>query len=248
MKTLKVLTFNIHKGLNISSSKLVLAEIKTLLEQSQADIVFLQEVQGEHDKRRDKFTDWPEQTHTEYLAENSWPYFFYGQNHTHSHGHHGNAILSKFPLVAMDNVDISASRFSNRGLLYTRIEVFNKPLHLICTHLGLLKKERQQQFAALNEFIEKHIEPEHAILMAGDFNDWRSRSADLLDESIGLKEIFQELQGSHAKSFPAELPLLKVDRIYFRGLIPTHCDTVSTKKISDHRPLIAEFQWETHSE
>lgn len=240
---LRVLTFNIHKGLNLTSKKLVLPRIRDLLRRLDADIVFLQEVQGEHARRSDKFVNWPAVNHAEYLAEKLWPHFFYGKNCVYDHGHHGNALLSKYPLSETTNIDISSHRLSNRGLLYSQVLFpgYNKPIHLICTHFGLFKKERTKQFELLNEFVATKMPKDEPLLVAGDFNDWRSASLELLSASLGLSEIFNVTHGKYAKSFPAKIPLLQVDRIYFRHLLPEHCEIVKTRNISDHLPLLAEF-------
>lgn len=241
---LKVLTLNIHKGISVTQSKLTLFDIQACLNDSDADLIFLQEVQGEHDKNQDKFADWPQQPQTEFLAGEKWPYFHYGMNHSHKHGHHGNAILSKFPLAKAENVDISASRFSDRGLLYARIDHFGTPLHLICTHLGLLNKERENQFDALRDFICENTDKSEALILAGDFNDWQVKFPESLSNELELEEVFMKIQGHVAKSFPAELPLLKVDRIYYRGLKPLACEVLSSHRVSDHLPLVAQFEFE----
>ncbi len=240
---LRVITFNIHKGLNLGSNRLVLHRVKELLTAIDADIVFLQEVQGEHKKRSQQFADWSKLPQTEYLAAGTWPYHCYGKTHCHQHGHHGNALLSKYPLLGTMNVDISPHRISNRGLLYAKLTLPNDDLsiHLICTHFGLLKIERSKQFALLNEFIHTKIHADEPLLIAGDFNDWRSASLDLLNKSLGLCEVFNMVHGEYAKSFPASLPLLKVDRIYYRNLVPQYCEIIKTHKLSDHLPLLAKF-------
>lgn len=240
---IKILTFNIHKGLNVTQSKLTLYDIRELLHEVDADIIFLQEVQGEHVKNQNKFETWPDISQTEFLAGDKWPYFYYGKNHSHKHGHHGNAILSKFELNNSSNIDISASRFSDRGLLYANVAPLGVPLHLICTHLGLLKKERSSQVNAIKHFINESIDTNEPLILAGDFNDWQSTADELLCATGNLKEIFRELKGKFAKSYPAELPLLKVDRIYYRGLEPLECNILKSKNISDHRPLLAKLEY-----
>lgn len=45
--SLKVLTYNIHKGFSATNLRFILHEIKSSLRHINADIVFLQEVQGE---------------------------------------------------------------------------------------------------------------------------------------------------------------------------------------------------------
>jgi endonuclease/exonuclease/phosphatase family metal-dependent hydrolase len=237
-----VLTFNIHKGLDFTSSKHILPSIKELLSEIDADIIFLQEVQGEHAINKEQFEDWPEISPIEFLAEGRWEHYFYGQNKTYEHGHHGNAILSKYPLEFFENVDISTHEISNRGLLYSKILLKpDFPLHLICTHLGLLKRERIAQFQLLNQFINERLPRDESLILAGDFNDWRVASPKLLDKSSGLIEVFAESHGKHAKTFPAVFPTLKVDRIYYRGLCCENNEVIRTKKLSDHCPLMAEF-------
>jgi endonuclease/exonuclease/phosphatase family metal-dependent hydrolase len=241
---LNVLSFNIHKGLNATSSQWVLDKIQALLGTVDADIIFLQEVQGEHRQRQQKFaSDWPDLSQTEFLAGKNWPYYCYGANVQHEYGHHGNAILSKYPLRQVQNLDISTGRMSQRGLLYAKVEIPQTTLsvHLLCTHLGLLKKERKYQFSQLNNFIQHTIPENETLIMAGDFNDWRSTSLKLLSKSLQITEVFKALKGAYARSCPAALPLLKVDRIYYRGLTPSGCEVVSIKDASDHLPLRASF-------
>ena len=240
---LRIVTFNIHKGVSAASRKHILPEIKSLLHTLDADIIFLQEVQGEHRKRSERFDDWPEGSQANFLADERWPYHYYAQCSTHEHGHHGNALLSKYPLQEVTSVDISSHPFSTRGLLYAQVQVQENgvPLHLICTHFGLLRKERSKQFGSLNEFITSKIPEDHALLVAGDFNDWRLGAIELLEKSLNLKEIFYEKEGEYARTFPAKLPMLCMDRIYYRGLMPKHQAVIQTIKLSDHLPLMAEF-------
>lgn len=241
---LRIVTFNIHKGVSATSRKHILPEIKALLHELDADVIFLQEVQGEHRKRSERFKDWPEGSQADFLAKERWPHHFYAQCATHEHGDHGNALLSKFPFKELMTLDISSSRFSSRGLLYAQIAITPEaqPIHLICTHFGLLRKERTKQFTSLNEFIVEKIPENEALIIAGDFNDWRLGALELLEKSLHLKEVFQEQEGTHAKTFPAKLPLFSVDRIYYRGIEPINQAVIETIKLSDHLPLMAEFE------
>ena len=52
-----------------------------------------------------------------------WREVAYGRNATYRHGHHGNAVLSRYPIVAQENEDISAHAFENRGLLHCEIKL-----------------------------------------------------------------------------------------------------------------------------
>lgn len=65
--------------------------------------------------------------------------------------HHGNAILSKHPIVDMVNVDVSNSRWERRGALHARVAVpgLDEPLHVVCLHLDLRGSGRIRQVERL---------------------------------------------------------------------------------------------------
>jgi endonuclease/exonuclease/phosphatase family metal-dependent hydrolase len=97
---IRVATYNIHKGVSsIRSTPRVLA-LKKAIAQFDADVVFLQEVQGRHDRYHSKFGEesrghrhWPERAQHEYFADEKH-HVAYGMNAVYDHGHHGNALLS----------------------------------------------------------------------------------------------------------------------------------------------------------
>jgi endonuclease/exonuclease/phosphatase family metal-dependent hydrolase len=83
------------------------------------------------------------------------------------------------------------------------------------------------------------------MIIAGDFNDWRRRAERHLHADLGLRELFQDLQGRHALTFPVWAPMLPVDRIYYRGLKPRACQRLGTgpwRELSDHAALFGVFR------
>jgi endonuclease/exonuclease/phosphatase family metal-dependent hydrolase len=58
-KTLRVLTYNIHKGFNTGNRRFVLHQIREALISADADVMFLQEMQGEHRHKEKQVKDWP---------------------------------------------------------------------------------------------------------------------------------------------------------------------------------------------
>src|SRR5258708_7724883 len=113
---LKVLSYNIHKGVCYYTRKVVLDELRQVLRTVNPDIVFLQEVRRE--PQRSSVA-----SQFEYLADQLWPHYAYGKNAVYTKGHHGNAILSKFPIQFHHNLDISTSRFEKRGLLHAKVKI-----------------------------------------------------------------------------------------------------------------------------
>lgn len=242
---LKILTYNIHKGFNFTNSRFILHQIRELLCHVNADIVFLQEIHGKNEKHEFTISDWPKESQFEFLAEAVWPHYAYGKNAIYKKGHHGNAILSKYPFSFWENIDVSIQKRASRSLLHGIIDLpHGEILHVICVHFGLLKFERERQIRVLCERIRNNIPQNEPLVIAGDFNDWRNHSAPQLESELGLHEIFKTLRGSYARSFPAWQPTLAIDRIYYRGFQPELCKRFNQnpwRRLSDHLPLYAEL-------
>lgn len=243
-----VLTYNIHKGYCTGNRRFMLESMRERIAETGADIVFLQEIHGtaiKSEAKRKKFS-YPEQPHFEYLADQSWPHYAYGRNAIYRKGDHGNAILSMYPFAEWENIDVSIFPRSSRSILHGVIELpwKNTRLHTLCVHLGLLERERRQQLKVLTDRIHQHVPEDEPMILAGDFNDWRSSAEKHLNSDLGLKELFVTLQGKHARSFPVWAPVLPVDRIYYRGLKPVSCACLNSghwRDLSDHAALFGEF-------
>jgi len=243
---LKILTYNIHKGFTPGNLRFVLHKIKTALHNIDADIIFLQEIQGRHSVRSSAINNWPDNSQFEFLADDLWPHHAYGKNAIYTEGHHGNAILSKFPFHCYENINVSYLKSASRSLLHGIIQppLTTLPLHVICVHLGLFSYERKHQLIKLIKRVDEHVPQNEPLIIAGDFNDWQGNAEKYLYGELGLKEAFKSMNGKHARTFPAWLPMLTMDRIYSRGLEIKHCDRLHNKSwtgLSDHLPLIAEF-------
>ena len=244
MKMLKIATYNIHKGFSHFNRRVVLHELRDRLRELDADIVFLQEVQGEHAHHRARFHNYPEGAQHEFIAEEIWPHHAYGKNSIYEAGHHGNAILSRFPILQSVNKDVSAHRFESRGLLHCEIELGGQAVHCLCAHFGLFAKGRMMQTRALIEHVQREISPETPLIIAGDFNDWRNQISRTLASELGLHDAFHLSVGKAARSFPAGLPLLQMDRIYVRGFSVLHSDVhvgANWQRLSDHAALSTQL-------
>ncbi len=243
----KVLTVNIHKGFTFFNRKFILPELREAVRSVGADVVFLQEVTGNHQKHPDKFDNYPETPHYEFLADSIWPQFAYGRNAVYTNGHHGNAVLSKFPIVKFENRDVSISGPERRGMLHCELKVPGQAMnvHAVCVHLGLMESHREQQMDMLCELVRKDIPAGAPVVVAGDFNDWRHRAHTRLEQGADLHEVFVQANGKAARTFPARMPLLRLDRIYVRNAIghsPVVLPSRPWSHLSDHAPLAAEIE------
>jgi len=242
-----VATYNIHKGFTQFSRRMVIHEVRERLHGLSADIVFLQEVQGTHDRHAHRYDKWPGKPQHEFIADAMWHEVAYGKNCVYRDGHHGHALLSRYPIVGQENQDISAHAFESRGLLHCEIKLGPRlpVLHCINVHLGLFERGRQWQINAVVERIKATVPKSDPVIIAGDFNDWRSKGDRTLTDGLNLIEVFEQVRGRPARTFPSVLPMFRLDRIYSRGLsiVDARVHYASRgNRMSDHAALAATFE------
>lgn len=172
---LKILTLNAHKGFTFFNRRMVLHELREAVREVSADLVFLQEVVGSNAHFSTRYPQWPEGSQYEFLADTIWSAYAYGRNAVYPQGHHGNALLSKYPIRYHANHDVSVGGPERRGLLHCVLDLpgSRDGLHAICVHLGLLESHRRQQLDLLCELIDREI-PAHAPLI--DQHNLRKRA------------------------------------------------------------------------
>ena len=241
MTRVRIATYNIHKGVQGlgPSRRLEIHNLGHAVEQFDADIVCLQEVRSVHRKEAAYFARWPELPQADFLAPEGYE-AVYRTNATTRHGEHGNALLTRWPVVNHRHEDMSDHRFEQRGLLHAEVQVAGQCVHAIVVHLGLIRASRVRQLAQLVRYIQREIPATQPLLVAGDFNDWST----LVGTSLGDcgMTTFDE---SRAATFPSRLPILQLDHIYVRGLKPISCEVPRGRiwgRMSDHLPLIGEFE------
>jgi len=241
MSLLRVATYNIHKGVQGLglARRLEIHNLAHAVEQFDADIVCLQEVRSHHRKFERYFTRWPELDQAGYLSPEGYE-SVYRTNAVTRHGEHGNALLSRWPVMSVGHSDVSDHRFEQRGLLHAQVMVERTEVHVVVVHLGLIHASRERQVQRLGQFIQREI-PAHApLVVAGDFNDW---GAQLLKPMAALD--LRTFEGIRLPTYPSRLPLLHLDRIFMRGLKPMSAHVphgAAWRRMSDHLPLIAELE------
>lgn len=245
-QTLSCLTYNIHKGISANNRDYLLPQMRDAIRKTDADIVAIQEIIGEHEGLSKKHSDWHTQAHFEYLADSVWREFAYGKNAIYQQGHHGNALLSKHPFHSQANHDITQWRFSQRGLLHGVIyleDSAHKRVHIACIHLGFLPFEQWRQIRKVTQWLDQ-LPPNEPIILMGDFNDWHLRIHKYLTLKAGLLEVSQHSASRPFLTFPSTSPRLPLDRIYYRGLKLDQSEVLGGKDwthLSDHRPILAKF-------
>ena len=240
MHTVRVATYNIHKGVQGlgPQRRLEIHNLGHAVEQLDADIVCLQEVRKVHRREEQYFTQWPDLPQADFLAPEGYEAIYRTNAYTRD-GEHGNAMLSRWPVSRHQHEDMSDHRFEQRGLLHSEVFLHEQAVHVVVVHLGLIRSSRARQILQLQRFIQREVPADAPLLVAGDFNDW----GDMVQKAL-LTTGLQSFSGPRQRTFPARLPLVQLDYVYARGLTPLSVEVPRGRnwwRMSDHLPLIAEF-------
>lgn len=236
----RVMTYNIHKGIGGVDRRYRLARIIETLAFYKPDIALLQEVadgipRSDHHQQVDV------------LGETlGFQHRAYQPNVTLRKGEHGNAILSRFPLSDIHDINLTIPlKKRRRSLAATCLLSIGKhssPLFVYNFHLGLASFERNIQIRRfLADTTFQNMKKAAPIIAAGDFNDlWGTLGTRFLEP-----EGFLTASGL-SKTFPAFRPVRPLDHIFFRGNLTLHrcfpSRTQLAKRASDHLPIIADFE------
>lgn len=184
MPVIRVVSYNIHKGRSATGGRESFQDLRLGLYGMRPDLLFLQEVQGRNEQQ------FSLDAQHESLGAALNMHVAYGCNAVRVRTDHGNALLSRFPIIDYENEDISDHRLEQRGLLHVRVDVGDQVVHCLVVHLGLFAGGRLRQVGALIERIQRLVPEHEPMLIAGDFNDWNNRLAPLFVKQLGLYEVF----------------------------------------------------------
>jgi endonuclease/exonuclease/phosphatase family metal-dependent hydrolase len=219
------MTWNIHGGVGADGVR-DLSRVVALVRRHGPDIVALQEVDSRHavPEAKPAFA---------FLAEELGRHIAAAKLITAADGDYGHAIFSRWPISRAVRHDITLAGREPRAVIESTIETPCGVLHVVAAHLGLSLQERGRQARVLSSLARSGP---HRTVVLGDFNDWiwRGSVQRALAETLPAR--------THHKTFPARLPLLALDRIYWRPkdlMIRTWTDP-GARLASDHLPIIGD--------
>jgi len=237
---LRLVTYNIHKGIGGIDRLYRPDRVIEAIRHCEPDIVLLQEVddgvpRSHRHRQIDLLGDGLELAHRAYQP-----------NVRLKEGHYGNAILSRFPLTDVHDLELTIPLKKRRRALVAHCRVkareHTRTLLLFNLHLGLAGFERTIQLRrVLTCQPLRHMRHDTGVIVAGDYNDvWGSLGRRVL-EPAGFKAACQR-----RRTFPAVLPMRPLDRVYYRGSLEHDHSFASRTEIarqaSDHLPLVVVFR------
>ena len=237
---LRVATYNIHKSRGFDG-KISPARILAVIGELNVDILCLQEVVNAPDGSS-LFDQASEIARG--LPDYEW---CFGANRPLRGGTYGNMTLTRLPLRAWQNLDLTRQGREERGVLQSDVEIGDgQMLHVFNVHLGTGHMERRFQARRLmSETVLSQPELIGPRLVLGDFNEWtRGLTTRLLRTSF---HTFRPEHGlRYPRTFPGILPVLSLDHCYYEPPLELEGARLwrSPRALiaSDHLPLIAEFR------
>jgi endonuclease/exonuclease/phosphatase family metal-dependent hydrolase len=238
MDRFRIATYNIHKGRGLDG-RIRIERIGRVLDKLDADVIALQEVVSHEGSS-------PHSHQASYLAGRFGYFHAIGETRKHRGGVYGNVTLSRRDFEHARHVDLSVPHREPRGVLRTDIRLGRQIVHIFNVHLGTGRRERRTQAVRLiDEDLLRAIDISGPRIILGDFNEWTHGlvTRTLLAE-FHLTDLRRHL--ARTRSYPAILPVLNLDHIYFDGQLEIekawfHRTSLSLLA-SDHLPLVADFK------
>ncbi len=161
-------------------------------------------------------------------------------------GHYGNLLLTRFPIRASRNFDITAPIRGPRGCLRADLQLDAGILHIFNLHLGTGYLERRHQARHLSKAsILEPADRRGPRIVLGDFNEWiRGDVSRMLQAHFEAANVRAHVERS--RTYPGFLPFLHLDHIYFDPVLRLETLMLFRNRISmvasDHLPLVADFR------
>ncbi|MGQ9427075.1 endonuclease/exonuclease/phosphatase family protein [Gilvimarinus sp. F26214L] len=223
--SLRIVSYNIHSGVGVDGRHCY-ERIGRFLMERKVDLALLQEMDTRPHGRDAK----------EYIAALCGSHFrelIPSPAVYEGHGWYGNAVLTRFPVMFSQTIDVSHFGRQPRNIQEVILQTGRGLLHVLNTHKGLKRIERREQFGKLGA----HLQQPSAIptVVGGDFNEWQLFSAR-------LRKLDQLLEPqSMGATFPTRWPVFRLDRFWTRpaGMVKSArvLKTPETRIYSDHYPI-----------
>jgi endonuclease/exonuclease/phosphatase family metal-dependent hydrolase len=234
-KNLRVMTYNIHVGVGMDK-KLDLKRIADVITREHPDLVGLQEVDRgvARTQRKDEIVELAKLTRMEYA---------FAYNLAYQGGQYGVAVLSRFPIMAIDHRRYGNTREKERrGMIRVEVNAHGRTINFVNTHLDYQYEdgrvfEAKQLLEALNGI-------KGPLIVVGDFNDLPGDEAHQIMISMFRDAWVESGATGDGLSYPADKPAKRIDYIFYRAgdrIRATRAWTINSLA-SDHLPVVADLR------
>lgn len=238
MKSLRLMTFNIHGGYDARGHR-DLRRVHALMEEYQVDIGVFQEMET-----RPSYGGSAEDV--DLLAGPERPYHLPGPTLKEGRGWYGNLLVSRYPITRalVHNLETKPV-LEPRNAVDAMIETPARAIRVIGTHLSLSSIMRWWEINNLIKLADKADAEEekrkHPFFFMGDINEWRWPSKLLKH----MNKIMIPIDSD--KTFPSRKPLFRLDRVWYDAPCKLQVSarvlkTPDIRRLSDHLPVLVEIE------
>lgn len=238
---LNVMSYNIHVGVGMDK-KQDLARIAEVIKRNHTDLVGLQEVDRgvERTGRVDEIKELARLTGMDYA---------FAHNLDYQGGQYGVAVLSRFPILAIDHrLYANRRERERRGFIRVEVEVGGRRLNFVTTHLDY-QFEDGRVFET-EQLLKVLADVRGPLVVSGDFNEEPRGGAYELMRKAGFADVWQRCvacaqDSSNGLTYPADKPKKRIDYVFYRDLGEdvTASATIPDTLASDHRPLVVNLKF-----
>jgi endonuclease/exonuclease/phosphatase family metal-dependent hydrolase len=239
---LRVMTYNVHSCIG-TDGKVRPERIISVIKSLRADVVALQEVdanrlRSRHHEQARIIAEALAMSH-HYFAVGDWG----GEQY-------GLAVISRYPLEHVRSAHLTPldheRRAEARGAMWVKVNAPSGPVHVINTHFGLRREERQRQIGVLmgGDWLGG-IPANEPVVLCGDLN---AGPKSPVCRSLAGKLVDAQLCAPNARpraTFISTMPVRRLDHIFVsrhfevRGVLLPR--TPTAELASDHLPVCAEL-------
>jgi len=239
------MTWNVHRCVGVDR-RLDVGRVAAVIAQRQPDIVALQEL----DVCRQR-TGVVDQAHA--IAQRLGMHFHFNAAFTVEEERYGDAILTAAPhrvIKAGPLPGLPGLRgLEPRGAIWLELEIDERKLQVLNTHLGLVPHEQRAQALALvgADWTGSRKASDPPLIVVGDFNAtphaqaYRTLAARFADARR------QAPGPGLTPTFPSRLPMLAIDHVFLDGKVRAkRAETLSgplARIASDHLPLVVDVEF-----
>lgn len=210
---MKIVTYNIHKGMD-SNDKFTLGKISKYLKELDCDVICLQEVLYPQFAK---------------LKLNLKMDGVFAANINKPHMMYGICTFSKSEIKNHSHVFLTSQK-EQRGFLYTNVFSDCGKINVINTHLGLDYDERKKQLSEILNYTHTIVGKN---IICGDMNEKNININTLYDIAVYTNKY---------KSCTFEKTNARIDYIFVDKLITIDNYIVDSVQYSDHYPVISNLR------
>jgi endonuclease/exonuclease/phosphatase (EEP) superfamily protein YafD len=188
---------------------------------------------------------------TEYLAKELGRHHVYAAAYVHPHHAElfGNAILSRWPIVATEALALphgTPLTGHRRIALAATIQLADRTLRVVTTHTATMIVDQSKRLAQARAVLDSLGQTAGPQIIGGDFNTVSAYEVTLL-RRMARKLGFAAVRlppGPTARGSWLKLPgeALVLDHLFYKDLTVEASGVVHTARASDHWPIWADFR------